>query len=175
MTLLFRLVQCFNIILFLRRTSQDSFNLVRKCHLEYSSEMHWLRGEFGKEIFWSQTLKNWKNMNASEIHARRLNAKETITPKSGEPFYIPNSGWNSKNVWKRSWSPRAHSETGIHRKDRESLRIMAMVKSLNLKNQKMTQKLGKTFGLFKEISFIVIMLNRVFNSTCREKNQSLFH
>ena len=37
---------------------------------------------------------------------------------------------------------------------------MATGKSFDLKNQKMTQKLGKTLGLFKDISFIVIILNR---------------
>ena len=37
---------------------------------------------------------------------------------------------------------------------------MATGKSFDLKNQKKTQKLGKTLGLFKDISFIVIMLNR---------------
>ena len=38
---------------------------------------------------------------------------------------------------------------------------MAIGKSFDLKNQKMTQKLGKTFGLLNDTSFVVIMLNRV--------------
>ena len=46
---------------------------------------------------------------------------------------------------------------------------MAIGKSFNLKKQKMTRKSVKTFGLFKETSFIVIILNREFNYTCREK------
>ena len=37
---------------------------------------------------------------------------------------------------------------------------MAIGKSFNLKKQKVTQKLGKPSGLFKEISCIVIILNR---------------
>ena len=37
---LFRLVQWLNFILFLRRTSQGSTNLVRKCYLEYFSGVH---------------------------------------------------------------------------------------------------------------------------------------
>ena len=37
---------------------------------------------------------------------------------------------------------------------------MAIGKSFNLKKQKVTQKLGKIFGLFKEISCIVIIWNR---------------
>ena len=52
---------------------------------------------------------------------------------------------------------------------------MAVGKSFDLKNQNLTQKLGKTFGLFKKTSFIVTILNREFNSTCQEKNHSLFH
>ena len=40
---------------------------------------------------------------------------------------------------------------------------MAIGKSFDLKNQKMTQKLGKLFGLFKDTSLIVIILNREFN------------
>ena len=40
-------------------------------------------------------------------------------------------------------------------------------KSFNLKNQKMTQKVGETFGLFKEISKVVIILKREFNFSCR--------
>ena len=41
---------------------------------------------------------------------------------------------------------------------------MPIGKSFNLMKQKMTQKLGKTLGLLKEISFVVIILNREFNS-----------
>ena len=37
------------------------------------------------------------------------------------------------------------------------------------------QMLGKTSGRSKETSFIVVILNREFNCTCREKNHSLSH
>ena len=47
--------------------------------------------------------------------------------------------------------------------------LKAIGKSFNLKKQKTTQKLGKTFGLFKQISFIVIILNREFNDTCQRR------
>ena len=40
---------------------------------------------------------------------------------------------------------------------------MAIGKSFDLKNQKMTQKLGKTFAPFKDTSFIVVIMNREFN------------
>ena len=48
----FRLAQWLNIILFLRRTSQGSINLVRKFYLEYASDKRCSREEFGKEFFW---------------------------------------------------------------------------------------------------------------------------
>ena len=51
---------------------------------------------------------------------------------------------------------------------------MATGKSFDLKNQKMTQTLGKTSGLFKDTSFIVIILNREFIFLCQEKIHSLF-
>ena len=38
-------------------------------------------GEFGKETFWSQTFEELERMDAPEIHAGRLNAKEVFTPK----------------------------------------------------------------------------------------------
>ena len=47
------------------------------------------RGESGKETFWSQMLKKLEQMDASEIHARRLNAKEVLTPMKGDNFIFP--------------------------------------------------------------------------------------
>ena len=37
----------------------------------------------------SQTLKNLDEMDASKIHARRLNAKEVLTPQRGGNFIFP--------------------------------------------------------------------------------------
>ena len=41
--------------------------------------------------------------------------------------------------------------------------LTAVGKSFDLKNQKTTQKLGNMFGLFKDTSFVVIIMNREFN------------
>ena len=61
-------------------------------------------------------------MDASEKIHRRLNAKEVlITPKDGE-FVFPVADGSAKIISKRLRIPRTHSETGIHRKERESLR-----------------------------------------------------
>ena len=74
----FRLAPWLNTIRFLRKTSQGSTNLVRIVYLEYSSDTWWSRGEFGKEIFWSRTLRNWKILDAAEIHPRRIIAREVF-------------------------------------------------------------------------------------------------
>ena len=63
--------------------------MVRKLHLAYSWDVHWMRGESGKEILWSQTFELLENADPSEIHARRLIAKEVITPNNGENFTFP--------------------------------------------------------------------------------------
>ena len=88
---------------------------------------------------------------------RRLNAKEVLF-----------SLWQI--VQQRIRIPRTHSETGIHREERFSAEnLMATGKSFDLKNQKMTQKLGKIFGLHKDTSKIVIMLNREFNIRAKRR------
>ena len=46
-----------------------------------------MRGELGREI-WSQTLRSLEYLDASEIRARRLNAKEVTTPMVND-VYIP--------------------------------------------------------------------------------------
>ena len=101
-------------------------------------------------------------LNASEIYPRRLNAKEVlITPKDGE-FAILVADGSAKLSGRdcELQEPTLRRESTVRRQRIPAENLMATGKSCNLKNQKMTQKLGKTFGLFKEISFIVIILNR---------------
>ena len=45
-----------------------------------------------------------------------------------------------------------------------------MVKSFDLKNQKISKESIKIFGLFKEILFIVIILNRELNLCAKEES-----
>ena len=78
---------------FLRKTHRDNVNLVQKSCQVYSSVMPCMWGS-GKETVWSQTLKHW--MDASEIHAKRLNAKEVLTPMKGDNFMFPVAGGTVK-------------------------------------------------------------------------------
>ena len=50
--------------------------------------MRCVREASGKDILVAD-IEELENLEASEIHARRLNAKEVITPKSGENFIVP--------------------------------------------------------------------------------------
>ena len=51
-------------------------------------------------------------MDAREVHARRLNAKEVLMPKNGEHFIFSVCRWNSQVVWKRSGFPKIHPNPG---------------------------------------------------------------
>ena len=54
-------------------------------------------------------LEELKEMDASEIHAKRLNAKELILlPKSGENYKIHSRIWNSEIVRRRPGTENIH-------------------------------------------------------------------
>ena len=89
----FRSEQWLNIIRFLRKNNQASINLVRKSYQGYSKHAHWLRSESGKEILWLQELGK---SDASEVHARRLNAKEVLSSKKGWKIIFPFADGTSK-------------------------------------------------------------------------------
>ena len=42
-------------------------------------------------------IEEWEQMDASELHARRLNAKEVLTPMKGDKIHILDRRWNSQN------------------------------------------------------------------------------
>ena len=132
--------------------------------------------EFGKETFWLLILKNRK----SWMHQKHI-PEDWMQKKS----WYPRKTENLQFLWqmvqqitrKRLRFPRNHSETWTYRKG-EGISVEnlnAIGKSFNLKKQKMTKKHKRIFGLFKVTSSVVIILNREFNNTCREKNRSLFH
>ena len=121
-------------------------------------------------------MEELEKLDASEIYPRRLNEKEVlITHKDGEFVFPVADGSASLSGRDHEFQePTLRREPTVRRKNLSG-ESQGDRESFNLKKQKMTQKLGKTFGLFKEISFIVIILNREFNCMCREKNHSLFH
>ena len=61
-------------------------------------------------------IEELENMDASEIPAKRLGAKEVLTPQKKKRFYISKSRWYSNLLWKRPRIPRTHSKAGTNRK-----------------------------------------------------------
>ena len=70
-----------SIILLLQRTSQESINLERKSYLDCSLDTLCTRGGIWKGDVLVADLEELETMDASEIHSKRLNAKEAIFPK----------------------------------------------------------------------------------------------
>ena len=87
---------------FLRRTRQDSINPARKCYLEYFSDVHYVREGMWKGDILVADIEELENSDASEIHARRLNAKGTTTPKTGEHFYNSRSRLEQQKLFGRN-------------------------------------------------------------------------
>ena len=109
-----------------------------------------------------------EKFDASEIYPRRLNAKEVlITQKDRESIFPVADG--SAKLSKKKKKETTNSKNPLwdgnpplgERSSAENLTSIG--KSFDLKNRKMTQKIGNNFGLFKDTSFIVIILNREFN------------
>ena len=61
-----------------------------------------------------------EKMDASEIHARRVNAKEVFTLQNGKTYYIPDRRWNSQTLWRRSGSENIHLKLGQPRPRRRT-------------------------------------------------------
>ena len=74
------------ITLFLRKTSRDYINLVRKSCQVFSSIMYCMRGGIWKGDIMVADIEELEEMDVPELHARRLNAKEVLTPKKGDHF-----------------------------------------------------------------------------------------
>ena len=83
---LFRLVLWLNIILFLRRTCQGSTNFGKKVLAgTFLGYVLIAGGAIWKGDILVADIEELENLDASEIHARRLSA----TPKNGELFIFP--------------------------------------------------------------------------------------
>ena len=66
-------------------------------------------------------IEELEELYASELHARRLNAKEAKKWK----LHFPSRRWNSQNLWERTASENIHlnpGATGTMRRTRNSSR-----------------------------------------------------
>ena len=133
-----------------------------------------IAGGIWKELFWLQTLRSWE-FDASEIHARRPDAKEILRSRKGETFIFLIADGGAKVVWKRSWSPRIPL-----RRDRSVMsqiwkkNFKETLRGLNQQKHKMTLKPAILVNR-RWLPIIVITLNLEFTSACRKKNLSHLH
>ena len=65
-------------------------------------------------------IEELEEMDASKLHARRLNAKEVSTPMKNEKKCIPSRRWNSQSLWRRSGSENIHLNPGSPRPRRRT-------------------------------------------------------
>ena len=84
----FRLLHWLSIILFLRKTSQESINLERKSHLDCSSDTLCTRGEFGRVTYWSQTLRSWRRWTHQKSTLKTHCEGSKISHRNGK-FIFP--------------------------------------------------------------------------------------
>ena len=106
--------------LFLLKTHRDNINLVLK-----SCQVYFLGNELSAGRIWKgdmmvADIEELEEMDASELHARRLNANEVLTPMKGDNFIVPNRRWNSQNLWRRSGSENTHLNPGQPRQRRRT-------------------------------------------------------
>ena len=112
-----------------------------------------------------------------KFYPRRLNAKEVlITLKDGE-FVCPVADGSARSsardyefqepTPRRESTVRRQNLSGESQGDREEFQPE--------ESKKNDEEVHQDFGLFKETIFIVVILKREFNYTCRKKNHFLFH
>ena len=99
-----------NITLFLRRTHRDYINLVLKSCRVYSSVMSCMRGGIWKGDIMVADTEELEQMDASELHARRLHAKEVSTTQRRRNFIFPVADGTVKIF---GWEQRLRTSTLI--------------------------------------------------------------
>ena len=86
---LFHSVHWLNITLSLRRTSQKSINLERKSYLDCSSDTLCTRWEFGRVMYWLQTLRSWRRRTHRKSTRKDSMRKRWYFPKEKGDFIFP--------------------------------------------------------------------------------------
>ena len=154
---LFRLERWWNITLVLLKTYQDYINLVLKSCQVYSSVMSRMRCGTWKGGMVAN-IEDLEKMDASEIHARRLNAKEVLTTMNCEMFIFPVADGTGKNFWRRSTSENNHLDPGQPRQFEEN-QTSSLLQHHNKMTLWMMRKLEMISGLLQEFFFIAITWN----------------
>ena len=121
-------------------------------------------------------IEKLEEMDASELHARRLNAKEVLTPQRSGNFLFPVAdGTVREQRLKTSTSTRDRPERGEEQEILQGNQMNYTLQPYFKTTQRaMMRKLKVTSGPLQENFFIVITWNPESNWTCREKKHFLF-
>ena len=175
---LFHLVHWLSITLFLRKISQESINLERKSYLDCSSDTHCTRGDFGRVMYWSQTLRIADDGRIGNLLKKTQCERGDIHPGKRR-IHKFQSQMDESN-------PLEEIKTWEHPPWYGSDQFEKKVLLIFLENQKglfhhpttrfrMPVKQLMISGPCQETSYTAITLNLESNSTRREKNHSLYH
>ena len=129
--------------------NQDFISLARRSYLGFYSDLHRLQGRIWKG---DVSIEELGKLDASEIHARRLNAKEITTSKRGDNFICPFADGTAKLCGRphevRESTPRQYQLVGSEdlREQLEETR-----RGLNQQKQKRTRKPETISGRFKRL------------------------
>ena len=91
----------------------------------------WIR----KRDIMDADIEELEEMDASELHGRRPNAKEVLTPqREWKQHHFPNRRWNSQNLWRRTASENIHFNPGSSRKRRRTRNSSRKVRRIRFSN-----------------------------------------
>ena len=124
-------------------------------------------------------IEQLEEMDASELHARWVNAKEVLTPIEGDNFIFPvadgtvkisgeNQDLRTSTLTRESPDRGEEQDTLRGQSDRSS-------SAPRQDSSWYDVEANSDFGLSQETSFTVITWNLESNCTCRLKNHFLFH
>ena len=121
-------------------------------------------------------IEELEEMDASEIHARRLNAKEVLTPMKGDKLECPVADGTVKICGEDQdlRTPILIKDRPERGEEHEVLRGESDGTLFKMTQHGMMRKPKMISGLLREISFIAITWNPELNCTCRKKNHFLF-
>ena len=124
-------------------------------------------------------IEELEEMDVSELHARRLNAKEVLTPQRSGQFTFPVADGTVKLSGRdqRLRSPAWIRDSPDQREEQDNLRgESAGSSSTPLRDSPWYDGEARNdFCPFQATLFILITWNPESNCTCREKNRFLFH
>ena len=106
----YRLEQWSNITLFLRKTNLDCISWA-KVLPGYISRLCITRGRYLERDIMVADTEELEEMDASELHARRLNATDVLRRKEVK-LHISSHRWNSRNLWVWTASENIHINPG---------------------------------------------------------------